>query len=276
MGFLVRTALWGLGALAVVVAAFVVYNAFFGGPPEAPRTLIERIICPPTVSIAPRAPDAPVDDVAQVRLGYSVADARATLLCRNPKYDIEFEPIWHTAVPSSVESRQRMSATYAPERVTTGLVGQAGHEVVFAVFQDIAYGETSQSPTPNEALNLVHAHYGPAHDRHDTPSRIDLWWLYGPNGKPVTPNSAGADPITAIGNWVTGGWDFSACQRDVTLDPLATAKWNAKCGISIHAQIDIRKNDPAHIQRYRIVAIDQARLAAAVENYREQAGVKVQ
>ena len=40
----------------------------------------------------------------------------------------------------------------------------------------------------------------------------------------------------------------------------------------MHARIDIRKDDPTRIARYRIVAIDQARLGSAVEAYRERLG----
>jgi hypothetical protein len=73
---------------------------------------------------------------------------------------------------------------------------------------------------------------------------------------------------------VTGSWNAGNCERHISLSPIAPASWSEQCGLSIHAEIEIGKDDASRVARYRIVAIDQARLGAAVENYRERIGVK--
>jgi hypothetical protein len=272
MGFFLRAGSWLFAAAAVAIAAFVVHNAFFG--PAPPAKIIAARTCPPPTPAA--APGAPVDDVVGLRPGFSVAEAQAMLLCRDPAFDFEFEPIWHTPVPARIESRQRMIAVRPQERIALGLAGEPGHELVSAIFQDIRYGETALTATPGAVAADLARHYGPPHDRQDNGARIDLWWLYGPDGKPIkAPAPRGADPLTAFAGWVKGSWEAGDCERHVTLDPLAPAIWSDRCGLSIHAQIDVRKDDPTRLARTRIVVIDQARLAAAVENYRERIGVNI-
>lgn len=268
--------MWVLGLVAVVAASFAIYNAFFGGPPALQKIAETARVCPPLLSVPPRSAGAPADDVVGLRPGFSLKDAQETLLCRDEHYHFEFEPIWHTAVPSSVESRQRMHADKPPERLTLGLVGQPQQEIAYAIFQDIQYRESEVTATPQATIDALKAHYGAPHARTNTGTRIDLWWLYLPDGKPVIPvNTAQTDLVTQFTNWASGSWNFGGCQKHVGLDPLAQANWSPQCGLSIHAEIDVRKEDASRMQRYRIVVMDQARLGAAVENYRERAGIKV-
>lgn len=272
MGFIMRAAAWVLGITAVCVAAFVVYNAFT--TPEGEVTLAEeRQTCPPVVSLPSRAPGAPVDDVAGLRPGFTVEDARLTLLCRDSDYKISFERVWHTPEGSGVETRQRMIATRPGERISLGIVGPHQREVAYAVFQDIAYARTTVTTTPEAVVADLTRQYGPPHEDKPMRAQRDLWWLYDPLGKPVMPPPAGGDnPITAFTDWVAGAWDSGKCKKSVEIDPATLARFNPECGIAVHAQIIYSAEDPTRITRYRIVLVDQARLATAVKLYRSKAG----
>jgi hypothetical protein len=273
MGFWLRAGAWIVGIGAVVISALVVYNAFFGPQEDAPLAPGAARVCPPHVSAPARAPGAPVDDNVGLRPGFSIADARAVLLCRDENFDMQYEQIWHTPVPSNLRSRQRMFAVRPQERLALGIVGQPEHEIVYAIFQDIAYRDTAVTVTPQATAADLIGHYGPPHDRKEGGARIDLWWMYGPDGKPLkAPVAQGTDPFSAFTGWIAGSWSMGSCEQHVKIDPLSQASWSGECGLSIHAQIEIRKDDPTRIARYRIVAIDQARLGAAVEAYRERLG----
>jgi hypothetical protein len=272
MGFIMRAAAWVLGIAAVIVAAFVVYSAFT--TPEGEITIAEdKRMCPPQVSLAPRAPDAPVDDIAGLRPGFTVEDARLTLLCRDEKYNINFERVWHTPESTSVKTRQRMIATRSQERISLGIVGPNEREVVYAVFQDIAYAKTTVTTTPEAVVADLTSHYGKPHEDKAMRAQRDLWWLYDPLGKPVMPPpKQDGNPITAFTDWVAGSWDTDKCKKTVEIDPATLVRPNAECGLAVHAQIIFSAEDPTRITRYRIVLVDQARLATAVKLYRSQAG----
>ena len=273
MGLWLKAFGYGLGMIAVIASAFIVYHAFFGPAPDGQELVSQKRVCPPQVSAPARAPGQPVDDVIGVRPGFSVADAKVWLLCRDEHFAFDFEQIWHTPVPANLHARQRMLATRPKERIALGLVGLPEHEIVYAVFQDIQYSLNDVTPTPAATVAKLTQIYGPPHDRKDHGARIDLWWMYAPDGKPLNPPAeTGGNPISAFTGWVTGSWAMGQCEAKVKIDPLQQASWSDQCGVSIHAQIDIRKEDRTRIERYRIVSIDQARLATAVARYREAIG----
>ncbi len=274
MGVWVKVAAWVIGLMAIVIASVLVLGALYGGgdrpslagaPPERP--------CPPRITAPARAPGAPVDDLLTIRPGYSVGDVQRTLFCRDEAFAYQFEPIWHTRVPAGTPSRQRMAAVRKAERLTFGLVGEKDGEVVYAMWQEIGFGEADPTPTPEAMAKDLTAHYGTPHETKQARNRLEVSWLYGPDGKPLkTEITQGADPFSALGGWIAGAWSFSGCAKHAKVDPLAQPSWSAECGVTIRAEIDRRPEDPMRVLRYRIVALDQARLAAAVDSYRAARG----
>ena len=242
MGLWLKTLGYGLGLIAVIVSAFIVYGAFFGPAPEGQQLVSEKRVCPPHVSLPARAAGQPVDDVLGLRIGYTIADAKETLLCRDEKFAFDFEQIWHTPVPADLHSRQRMLAARPRERIALGLVGAPEHEIVYAVFQDIQYAYNDVTPTPEATVAMLTKQYGAPHYRKDGGARIDLFWMYGPDGKALNPPAEmGANPITAFTGWVAGSWATSQCEGKLKIDPLQQASWSDQCGLSIHAQIESLK-----------------------------------
>ncbi len=270
MGFLMKAAAWTVGVMALCIAAYIVWQAY--SVPEGNVQLMAEKLCPPAVSVPARAPEAPVDDIAGIRPGYTLKDVRLTLDCRDEKYSYRFERLWHTPLPGSVKTRQRLVASRAQERLTMGIVGPFEKEVVYAVFQDIAFASTTVTKTPDDMVRDLSKQYGTPHEiKQNNKLTRELWWLYDPVGKPVMPPAAkNKDVFSSVTDWVTGSWDTSKCKKNVHLDPATLQRWDDACGLSILAQIDIDPSDASRVRHVRMVLVDQARLGAAVGLYRAQ------
>jgi hypothetical protein len=269
MGFLMKAAAWTVGLMAIVIAGFIVWGAY--SVPEGEVQLLAQKVCPPPVSVPARAADAPVDDIAGIRPGFTLKDVRLTLDCRDESYNYRFERLWHTPLTASVKTRQRLVASRAQERLSLGIVGPYEQEVVYGVFQDIAYARTTVTATPDDMVRDLGKQYGQPHEVKQNKLTREVWWLYDPVGKPLmAPSDKRKDMFSAVTDWVTGSWETAQCKKYMKLDPATLQRWDAECGLSILAQIDIDPEDETRVRHFRMVIVDQARLGSAVGLYRAQ------
>lgn len=265
-------AAWGAGLVSIGVGAALLTSGIeFGlGAPKAQPALAQT--CPPVVSIAPRGPGQPPDDVLGVRLGFTISDVAATLTCIDEDYKIRFEAVWHTMERSAArDARQLMYAERKRELLAAGLVGAPGQERVAAIWRTVQYAP-DEAPLRAAPEAELARHFGTPHRIEETKLRRVLVWAYDPNGLPLKlpPKDTGAAGVLQnVGDWIAGTVTVPQCAERLRASPLDKPDFGADCGLTIRAEIEAALDAPDKVSSVKLMLADQARAKALIEGYRK-------
>ena len=263
-------AAWGLGLISVGIGAALLTSGLQGASDGAvkPAALMEA--CPPQVTIAPRGPGQPVDDILGVRLGFTISDVSATLKCLDDGYKIRFEPVWHTMDrTAATDQRQLLYAERTREIVAAGFVGAPGQERAAALWRTVRY-DLRQEPDVAALEAELTRHFGPPHSAETVKLRRTLIWSYDPNGLPLKPTgeAANAGVLQRVGAWIAGAITIPQCSDGLRASPLDRPDFSASCGLTIRADISMDAQAPTKASEVKVALADQARAKTLIEAYR--------
>lgn len=260
----------GLIVLGVVVAALTSGVQWGAKKPLAQAAMSQT--CPPIVSMAPRGPGQPVDDILGVRLGYTVSDLTATLDCIDDGYKYRFEPVWHTMTRKAErDQRQLLYAERKRELLAAGLVGGPGQERTAALWRTVQYAPDEAPPRAAPEAELTR-HFGAPHMVEESKLRRVLIWSYDPNGLPLkAPTKAeGAGAIFAqVNDLIAGVVTVPQCTEHLKASPLDRPDFSAKCGLTIRAEIEGSLEAPDKASSVKLAMADQARAKTMIDAQRK-------
>lgn len=263
-------AAWGAGLASIGIgAAFL--TAGLGGSAGKPKIQGLMETCPPAVSIAPRGPGQPTDDILGVRLGFTISDVTATLKCVDESYKVRFESVWHTMERgAATNQRQLLYAERTRESVAVGFIGAPGQERAAALWRTLRY-EAREAPTLVAAEAELTRHFGPPQQATSTSVRRILVWAYDPNGLPIksAPDGSSAGGVfKRVGDWIAGAITIPQCAEHLKGSPLDRPEFDAQCGLTVRAEIEADLQAPTKVAAVKIALADQARAKAQIEAYR--------
>lgn len=265
-GSLARALGWGIGLMVVLGTLVLVVVAVTGDPKgDAKQAAAEkaRRVCPPVVSIPPRAVGYPGDDIMGVRSGMTWRDAEETLKCVSEDYDIKRVTHTTTVTGKGKQSRIVMRATRDAETISVAFFGPEGQERAAAMWQE-KYYDAGAGPARQQIEGELVAHYGTPHeDRDPSANERVLRWNYGPDGHPlrVKPKDGSAGYLIDMASYMAAGFTVAACAKNAQLDPTKQPAWDGRCGLTILAEIDAAMSTPQRTARFRVVVLDQQALA---------------
>jgi len=266
-------AAWGAGLALVGIVAALVATSFGAGGGDKPTAQAAMASCPPVVSIAPRGPGQPPDDIVGVRLGYTIADVRAELACLDDGYKFRFEPVWHTMDSAAPRDRhQLLYAERANEMLAAGLVGAPGQERTAALWRTVRYSP-AEAPERAAVETELTRHFGPPSQIDDTPTRRRLVWAFDPNGLPIKASSAdgAAGVLQRVGDWIAGAVTIPQCADHIRISPLDRPDFDKSCGLTVRAEIEPLAEDARKAGEVRVALADQARAKGLIDAYRTAA-----
>ena len=263
---------WGAGLVSVGIGAAFLTLGLGGGGSGMPEAETARAqTCPPVVSIAPRGPGQPRDDILGVRLGFTISDVAATLTCINDRYKIRFEGVWHTMERSAgSDHRQLLYAERDRELLAAGLVGAPGQERVAALWRTIRY-DVKDAPARADLEAELVKHFGTPHQAEETKLRRVLVWAYDPNGLPLKPEADGSTAggvLQRVGDWIAGAVTIPHCAEHLKASPLDRPEFSAQCGLTIRAEIEGDLQAASRASAVKVALADQARAKTLIEGYR--------
>lgn len=266
-GAFARALGWGIGLAVMVGTLALVIVAVTNDPKSgaSQQAAMEkpRRVCPPVVSIPPRAVGYPGDDVMGVRSGMTWRDAEETLKCVSEDYDIKRVTHTTTVTGKGKHSRIVMRATRDAETISVAFFGPEGQERAAAMWQE-KYYDAGAGPARQQIEGELVAHYGTAHeDRDPTTNERVLRWNYGPDGFPlrVKPKDGSPGYLIDMAGYMAAGFTVAACAKNAQLDPARQPAWDGRCGLTIMAEIDAAMGTPQRTARFRVVVLDQQALA---------------
>jgi hypothetical protein len=260
----------GLLAASAAIAFFVVGGV--GEQNVKPASIIAGRVCPPQVSMPPRGPNEPRDDLVGIRIGYTATDMEATILCLSEDYKFRSENVWHTMVSASKgEQRQVLYAERTGDSFIAGLVRVAGEDRALTLWRTIDYAAAKAPPRGALEQEFV-TYFGPAHLNQELGPKRVLLWAYDPFGKPLKLAAKDGDLFGALGDMIAGEQTAQACVKHVSMSALDKPAWGEGCGVTVRVEIAARPEDEGKADTLRIALVDQARLKTAVENFRKDVG----
>jgi hypothetical protein len=266
------TLAWVVGLLAVsaAIAFFVVGGV--GEQNVKPASIIAGRVCPPQVSMPPRGPGEPRDDLVGVRLGYTAADMESTVLCLSDDYKFRAESVWHTMVSAAKgEQRQLLYAERNGDGFIAGLVRVAGEDRALTLWRMIDYA-AAKAPARAALEQEFITYFGPAHLSETLGPKRMLVWAYDPFGKPLKLAAKEGDLFGALGDMIAGEKTVQGCLKHVSMSALDKPAWGEGCGLTVRVEIASRPEEASKAETLRIAMVDQARLKSAVENFRKDVG----
>jgi hypothetical protein len=248
-----------MGGLTIIGTTLLIIAALMG-PPGQPGQIAEapRRVCPPVVSVPPRAMGFPVDDVLGVRAGMNERDVTETIKCASEAYEIETIAV-KTGLRAP-KTRPLLRVARGEDTLSFALFGPVGQERVAAMWRE-AYYDVGVGPPMASIEGALIAQYGAAHEERESPEggRI-LMWTYAPDGRPIRLRPKSGD-IAANISYMAAGWTAAACIKNIKSDPMAAPAWDGRCGLTIRAEITPNLADKTHTARWRVAVLDQATLA---------------
>ncbi len=243
--------------------------------------------CPHAPTMAPRSPDAPVDDVADLRPNMSFEDVEAVLECRGDILNFDTAREW-ARKSHGIETRQLLRAADgdicpAEERIAgSGACEDGGYRfeplqnvnqefiVAFAglpgaeragiiwrrtVFPEDEYPTVSSLQEalvekygqPNVSANQE-GYYSLGHRR----GSVTYSWVYDPTGAPI-PRSDSAR--------------LSRCVNGPRPTFQKQMSWNGACGLTVRAEIMPAQGNTVLARELNVVVIDQKRFDGAVKQF---------
>lgn len=245
--------------------------------------------CPHVPAMSPRVPDAPVDDLADLRPGMSFADVEAILECRGDVVNFDVAREWARQSPD-IETRQLL-------RVADGdicpaaarLAGGKGCDDAgwgFAALQDVRQefivGFTGlpeaeragviwrrtvfaagEYPTMKALQDALMEKYGRPNVSANTENYYSLGhrrgtvvysWVYTPAGQLIS-----SDDGTAKSRCVNGPRPTFAQSRQMS--------WNGGCGLTIRAEMVAAADNSALARELNVIVMDQKRFNDAVAQF---------
>lgn len=250
----VRALGWVLGLAVIGGVGALVYVGMTKPAAEVQAVVKPARKCPPDVSVPARGLGQPVDDVLGVRPGMNAHDVEETVKCVSEDYAVE---------PIVYRGRTTWSALRVkrgPDKLTFSMFGPKGQERVVGGWREANF-DAGAGPAPAQIEGSFTAQYGLPHEARDTPDgeRV-LSWTYGPDGAPLRVKPRDGD-IGGMVGYMAAGWTVAACIRNAKTDPAMAPEWDARCGLTIRAEIDPQLSDRSHVARWRLVVLDQGTLA---------------
>lgn len=243
--------------------------------------------CPHTPAMPPRAPGAPVDDVAELRPGMSLADIEAVLECRGDIHHFDVASEW-ARKSQGLETRQLLRAADgvlcpAEARVSGGagcedggygfellrdvtqefivaLAGMPGTEQAGIIWRRTVF-PGDRHPTVSSLVEALEGKYGPSHLRATEEGYYSLGhrrgsqtqsWVYLPNGSPIASGDSAARSRCVNGPRPT-------FQRQMS--------WNSGCGLTVRAEIVPVAENTLLARELNVVVMDQKRFNDAVGKF---------
>lgn len=259
---------WAVGLLAVsAVVAFLVVGGM-GEKNVKPAAIISGRVCPPQVSMPPRGPTEPRDDLVGIRLGYTAADIEATVACLSDGYKFRTEGVWHTMVSAQKgEQRQLLYAERNGDAFIAGMVRVAGEDRALTLWRTIDYAPAKAPPRGALEQEFI-TYFGPAHLSQDIGPKRVLVWAHDPFGKPLKLAAKEGDLFGALGDMIDGEATAQGCLKHVSMSALDKPAWGVGCGLIVRVEIAASAPEAATAETLRIAMVDQTRLKSAVENFR--------
>lgn len=245
--------------------------------PDAPAEEVAReargkVKCPARIKTAPRAANAPVDDVVGVRPGMTYDEAANVVMCTHKLLVVSEDQRGRFQINTFGQKlRQGFGAGFAEARVTVhktarewaqelqygdrnrkpqlapgasrwyvGTMGAPGEERVQHVAREEAYEEGRQ-PTVDSIVNALIAKYGPVTQRsQQSNGDHSLDWANDPFGRRITETS----PL------------YNQCSTVAHLG--AAMRFSPDCGIAVAARVASVRDNPALASSLTVVVVDQA------------------
>lgn len=265
-GSLARALGWSIGLLVMIGTLVLVVVAVTGDTKDAAKQAAlekPRRVCPPVVSIPPRAIGYPGDDIMGVRSGMNWRDAEETLKCVSEDYVIKRVTHTSNVTGKGKQSRIVMRATRGAETISVAFFGTEGQERAAAMWQE-KYYDVGAGPMRQQIEGELVAHYGTPHEMRDPASNErTLRWNYGPDARPlrVKPKDGAPGYLLDMASYMAAGFTVAACSKNAQLDPAKAPAWDGRCGLTVLAEIDAAMGTPQATARFRVVVLDQQALA---------------
>lgn len=240
-----------------------------------------KLKCPARTKLAPRAPDAPVDDVVGVRPGMSYDEAAGVVMCTHEllvvtedargRFQLEThgqklrqgfgaryaEPRVHVQKTARDYARQLQQRDYnratppippGTARWYVGTMGIPGEERVVNISREEGY-EEGRSPTIDSVVGALVKKYGPPTARAGSASggEQNLTWSNDARGRRITETS----PL------------FHGCRANA--HPGAALSFSPDCGIVVAARIVPVRENPALASILQVLVVDQAAAYEAIQ-----------
>ena len=251
---------WAIGLAVIAGVGALVYVAMTKPADQIASVIKPPRKCPPDVSVPARALGQPVDDVLGVRPGMNAHDVEETVKCVSEDYVIEPIDYRSAVTGSGRKTRRALRVKRGPEMMTFALFGPPGQERVAGGWREANF-DAGAGPPLSQIEGMFTGQYGAPHEARDAPDgeRI-LSWTWAPDGSPLRVKPRDGD-IGAMVGYMAAGWTVAACVGNAKTDPAMAPEWDARCGLTIRAEIDPQLSDRTHIARWRLVMLDQATLA---------------
>lgn len=233
-----------------------------------------KLKCPAKTTSAPRAANAPVDDIVGVRPGMTYDEATKVVMCSHkllvvsedlrgrfhlntygqkfrqgfgagfaePRVNVQKTAReWAEELQYGDRGRARQQTAPGAARWYVGTLGAPGEERVVHVSREEAY-EEGRHPAIDSIVSALVAKYGPVTGR--TPlqnsGEVNLRWANDPFGRRITETS----PL------------FGGCHANAHFG--AALSFSPDCGIVVGARILPTRENPALANLLQVVVVDQA------------------
>jgi hypothetical protein len=252
------------------------------------RRRAERIAardCPHSPSLTPRAQDAPIDDVADLRPDMSLADIEAILECRGDVLNFDTATEW-ARKSLGIKTRQLLRAAdgepcpataragsdcddggwgFTPlrnvsQQFLVAFAGMPGAERAGIIWRRTAFPE-GQYPTGSAIAQALAEKYGNPHLQANEEGYYSLGhrrgtvvhsWVHLPDGRPIPRGDSARRSRCVNGPRPT-------FQRGMS--------WNGACGLTVRAEVVPLAGNPALARELNVIVMNQQRFDAAIKQF---------
>jgi hypothetical protein len=263
----VKALAWMLGLAVIGFGGFLVWVGMFGPEPAPVDQAASKParVCPPQVSIPPRAANQPGDDILGVRAGFTATEIEETVKCVAEDYEVELTTATGGAPFPIVRVKRGED-----ERYQIHLYGPAGQERAALIWRDHRFDVTT-GPYVQALEGELVAKYGPPHKPVTLANGArQLSWAFAPSGVPIRqpPAEGSRNFLQEKMTEIAAGFQFDSCVKTAPIDSASPAAWDGRCGVTVKVEIEPSLSDTTRATRLRVFVTNQqvfARLAPAMK-----------
>lgn len=270
---IVRFIAWVIGLCVIAAAGFLVWVGLTGPDPVAPTetAVIPMRVCPPLVSVPPRAVNQPADDILGLRPGYTAKEAEETVKCASEDYEVTIAATSRTIMGIGAVTHPVMKIKRGEDELyQVALFGPEGQERAGVIWRDQRY-DVATGPLVQALEGELVAKYGAPHRANAVASGArQLTWSFAPDGKPTRKEATpGARTYLQdkMSEFATG-FTFGACIKNAHVDPAILPAWDGRCGVTVRAEIEPGLSDKTRAVRLRMEVSNQQIFARIAPQFR--------